>query len=61
MSFHPFADQEEIDRLREERDLLIQDLEKFPIDQDEKRFIVRKIRNITEKLVEKARYLKDLK
>lgn len=55
---NPFADEEEIDRLEGERNQLIDDLETFPINQDEKRFLVRKIRNITNKLIEKARYLK---
>lgn len=61
MSMHPFADEEEIERLREERDRLINSLSEYAIPEDEQRFIIRKIKNITEKLVEKARYAKDLK
>lgn len=60
MEFKPFADEEEIERLREERDRLIDSLLKYAIPEDEQRFIIRKIKNITEKLVEKARYMKDL-
>lgn len=58
---NPFADVEEIERLRKERDLLIDSLSNYEIPEDEKRFIIKKLRDITEKLVEKAKYSKDLK
>jgi len=56
----PFEDKEEIEKIQKERDKLIEFLDDFDIDDDERRFIVRKINNISEKLLEKARYKKDL-
>ena len=58
MKFQPFIDEEECERLRKERDELIRQLDKFPIPEDEKRFIIRRISNISEKLLEKAKYAK---
>lgn len=61
MNFQPFADEEEMQRILDERDKLIADLEKYPMNQDEKRFVIRRLQVITEKLLEKARYAKDAK
>lgn len=59
-AMRPFADKEEMERLRNERDELIEHLNNFSIPEDEKRFIIRRISNITDKLLEKAAYAKDL-
>ena len=57
----PFADNEEIRKIQEERDSLIELLNSYNIGSDEKMFIVRRISIITEKLLEKANYAKDIK
>lgn len=61
MEFTPFADQEELARLQKERMELIDSLDDYSIGDDEKQFILRKINNITEKLLFKARYSRDIK
>lgn len=60
MRFAPFEDTEEVEKLQKTRDELIASLETFNIEDSEKRFILRKINNITEKLLELARYKKDI-
>ena len=60
MRFAPFEDTEEVKNLQKTRDELIASLETFDIEDSEKRFILRKINNITEKLLESARYKKDI-
>ena len=57
--FRPFEDPEEIEKILEKREELIQSLQDFTITEDEKRFILRKISIISNKLLEKARYKKD--
>ena len=61
MEFKPFEDKEELARLQKERMELIDSLEDFNIPEDEKRFILRKINNITEKLLYKAGYARNAK
>ncbi len=61
MEFKPFEDKEEVERLQKERTDLVLSLENFNIPEDEKRFILRKINNITERLLHKARYAKNAK
>jgi len=56
--FKPFEDKEEVEMLKLERDLLISSLSSYQMPDSEMMFIVRKINNITEKLLEKARYSK---
>ena len=53
--FRPFEDTEELEKIRRYRDELIASLEDFDIDPDTKRFILRKISIISEKLVEAAK------
>lgn len=60
MDFKPFADEEEIKRIKKERDELIEMLKDYNIPKDERRFILRKIQIITERLVEQANYKKNL-
>lgn len=59
--FKPFEDPEEIEKILEKREELIMELGRFDIGEDEKRFILRKISIISNKLLEKARYKKDIK
>jgi hypothetical protein len=59
--FRPFEDPEEIEKILEKREELIQSLQNFLITEDEKRFILRKISIISNKLLESARYAKDKK
>ncbi len=61
MEFTPFADKEELAKLQKERMELIDSLDDYSIGHEEKQFILRKINNITEKLLHKARYIKDIK
>ena len=59
--FRPFEDKVEIEKILEKREELIQSLQDFTITEDEKRFILRKISIISNKLLESARYKKDAK
>lgn len=59
--FKPFEDPVEVEKILEKREELIQSLQDFTITEDEKRFILRKISIISNKLLEKARYKKDIK
>ena len=59
--FRPFEDPEELEKIRQLREELISSLQDFNIPEDEKRFILRKISIISEKLVNVARYKKDIK
>jgi len=59
--FRPFEDPEELEKIRQLREELISSLQDFNIPEDEKRFILRKISIISEKLVNGARYKKDIK
>jgi len=56
--FHPFEDEELIEEIKKERDELIKQLERYNMPDSERRFLVRKIENITNKLLEKAKYAK---
>ena len=57
----PFADEEEIKKIQEERDSLVELLNSYNIPKDERMFIVRRISIITEQLIKKANYAKDIK
>jgi len=57
--FHPFKDEEEVEKITKEREYLIETLQKYNMPESERMFILRKISNITEKLLEKARYGKE--
>lgn len=57
--FRPFEDPVEVEKILDKREELIQSLQDFTITEDEKRFILRKISIISNKLLEKARYAKD--
>ena len=59
--FRPFEDPKELEKIRQLREELISSLQDFNIPEDEKRFILRKISIISEKLVNGARYKKDIK
>ena len=54
--FRPFEDKEKVKQLEKERDDLIETLNNFEIPETEKMFIVKRIKYVTEKLLEKARY-----
>lgn len=56
--FHPFEDEEEVESIKKERDELLRQLEKYDIVDSEKRFLIRRIEIITDKLLEKAKYSK---
>lgn len=58
MDFKPFEDQEEVDTIKKERDNLIEMLKNYDLPKDEKRFILRRIQIIAQRLLEKARYAK---
>ena len=59
MSFKPFEDEEEVKRIEQKREQLIASLQDFDLEDTERRFILRKIEHITQKLLDKARYGKD--
>lgn len=59
--FRPFEDPEEVEKIRQKREELIKSLENYDISDSEALFILRKISIITEKLLNKARYSKELK
>jgi|13_taG_2_1085334.scaffolds.fasta_scaffold00468_4 hypothetical protein len=56
--FHPFEDKEEVEKIKKERDDLLRQLESYDMVDSEKRFLIRRIEVITEKLLEKAKYSK---
>jgi hypothetical protein len=58
MDFKPFEDQEEVDTIKKERDNLIEMLKNYDLPKDEKRFVLRRIQIISQRLLEKARYAK---
>lgn len=58
MDFKPFEDKEEVDSIKKERDNLIEMLKNYDLPTDEKRFILRRIQIISQRLLEKARYAK---
>jgi len=59
--FRPFEDPIELEKIRQKRSELINQLENFDIPSDEKQFILRRIGIITQKLEEAARYGKEVK
>jgi len=56
--WHPFEDEKLTEDIKKERDELIKEIERYNIPDSERRFLVRKIENITNKLLEKAKYAK---
>jgi hypothetical protein len=58
VDFKPFEDKEEVDSIKKERDNLIEMLKNYDLPTDEKRFILRRIQIISQRLLEKARYAK---
>lgn len=52
----PFEDKELVQNIIEERDRLLESLENEDMSDSEKRFLIKKIKHISEKLLEKARY-----
>ena len=52
----PFEDKEMVEEITKEREHLLEMLQKYNIPESERMFIMRKISNITKKLLEKARY-----
>lgn len=58
MSFHPFQNDEEVERIKKERNELLDMLNNYNMSDSEKRFIIKRIENITKKLLEKAKYSK---
>lgn len=56
--WHPFEDEELTKEIKKERDELIKELERYNIPDSERRFLIRRIQNITEKLLDKAKYAK---
>jgi len=59
MTFRPFEDKEKVEQIKRERDELIELLGRYDIPEDERRFLIRRIEIITDKLLYKARYAKD--
>ena len=55
----PFECPVVLDKIKVEREKLIASLSDFNIPEDEKQFILRKINNMSEKLVRAGRYAKD--
>ena len=53
--FKPFEDKEEVEKIKAKREELIGSLSEFDLEDTERMFLVRKINNITEKLLKKAR------
>ena len=58
MSFHPFQNNQEVEKIKKERDELLELLANYNMSDSEKRFIVKRIQDITKKLLEKAKYSK---
>lgn len=58
MSLNPFLDKEEVEKIKKERDELLEIISKYNLPESELRFILKKIENITQKLLEKAKYSK---
>jgi hypothetical protein len=58
MSLNPFLDKEEVEKIKKERDELLEIISKYNLPDSELRFILKKIENITQKLLEKAKYSK---
>lgn len=58
--WHPFEDEKLTEEIKKERDELIKDLERYDMPDSERKFLIRRINNITEKLLKKAKYSKDL-
>jgi len=58
MTFRPFEDKEEVERIEKERAELIKVLGTYDMESSERMFILRKINHITEKLLKSARYMK---
>lgn len=56
--WHPFEDEELTKEIKKERDELIKELERYNIPDSERRFLIRRIENITQKLLDKAKYAK---
>jgi hypothetical protein len=52
----PFEDKEKVDTIKKERDRLLAELQDFEMEETERMFIIRKINNITEKLLKAAEY-----
>jgi histidinol-phosphate/aromatic aminotransferase/cobyric acid decarboxylase-like protein len=59
VNLKPFEDKQEVENIVKERERLIESLSDFDIPDSEKRFLIRKINNISEKLLKKAQYKKD--
>jgi len=57
----PFKDELLYEKIEQERDKLLEYLEKYDMEDSERRFIIKKIQNISEKLLEKANYAKNKK
>jgi len=57
----PFKNEEEIEMIKKERESLITIVTNFNTSEDEKRFILRRINIITEKLLEQAMYTGTIK
>jgi hypothetical protein len=55
----PFEDKEKIEKIKKEREELLRILSTYSISESEKKFIIRRIDVITDKLLEKARYSKN--
>lgn len=56
--WHPFEDEKLIEDIKKERDELIKQLERYNMPDSERRFLIRRIENITQKLLDKAKYAK---
>ena len=52
----PFEDKEKVEEIKKERAYLIEMLNKYGVPEEEKRFILKRIEYMSEKLLEKARY-----
>lgn len=59
MRLSPFEDKEKIEKIKKEREELLRILSTYSISESEKKFIIRRIDVITDKLLEKARYSKN--
>lgn len=55
----PFECPVVLDKIKEEREELIASLARFDMPESERQFILRKINNISERLVRAGRYAKD--
>lgn len=60
MRIKPFEDEQEVYKIKKERDELLEMLKNYKMSTSEKKFIIKRIEYITKILLEKAQYAKKI-